>query len=132
MTQKQTVKQSTKKTVPVQKNQKKQKSAMTYGFLALFLGWVGVHKFYAGKTGQGFLSMALFILLVVLSVVLMVLCAAWLVENDADEDAAAGVMMILTYFVIVPMWCGLYAWWISDAIKGFCNVRTPERIFGKK
>ena len=29
------------------------RSALVYALLALFVGWLGVHKFYAGKTAQG-------------------------------------------------------------------------------
>ncbi len=28
---------------------------VTYGLLAIFLGGIGVHKFYSGKTGMGIL-----------------------------------------------------------------------------
>jgi len=31
------------------------RSKIAAGILALFLGWIGVHKFYLGKTGQGIL-----------------------------------------------------------------------------
>lgn len=36
------------------------KSKIVAGLLALFLGGFGVHKFYLGKTGQGFLYLVFF------------------------------------------------------------------------
>ncbi|MCQ2378242.1 MAG: TM2 domain-containing protein [Victivallaceae bacterium] len=34
-----------------------QKSRLTYILLAIFLGWLGVHDFYAGRTGMGILCL---------------------------------------------------------------------------
>lgn len=38
-----------------QNNQITNKSKTIAGFLAIFLGWLGIHKFYLGKTSQGIL-----------------------------------------------------------------------------
>lgn len=34
-----------------------QKSRLTYILLAIFFGWLGVHDFYAGRTGMGILCL---------------------------------------------------------------------------
>ena len=107
----------------VAKKVKKQKSAMAYGFFAFFLGCFGVHKFYADQPGQGFLLMGLSFLGFVISCFVVPLMVA------AYEPEGAAVLFFL---VGLPALIGTGVWCIIDGVRGMCNIRTPEKIFGKK
>ena len=93
---------------------KKQKSAIAYALLALFLGVLGVHKFYAGKAGQGWLMLLLFIGGITLSVVDLM-------------AVGSGVLATLGGLMV---W-GVSIWAFVDMIIGFCHAGNPQKLFKK-
>jgi TM2 domain-containing membrane protein YozV len=63
------------------------KSKLAAGLLAIFLGWLGAHSFYLGKTGKGIIQ-------IVVSIVTLGLGALWgfiegiiiLVKGGTDKN----------------------------------------------
>ncbi len=41
-------------------NNKENRTKLTAGLLALFLGWIGIHKFYLGQKGLGIIYLIFF------------------------------------------------------------------------
>ncbi len=62
------------------------KSRVTAGVLALFLGGIGVHRFYLGQTGKGVL-MLLFCLTGIPAIFALVSGIIWLLGSDEDFDS---------------------------------------------
>ena len=102
----------------VAKKSKTNKSAIAYGLFALFLGWCGVHKFYAGKVGQGV------VLIILFSIGLLMTTIA----ASAPTDDATGLLFVL---FALPAFLAVGIWNFVDFIVGMCNAGTPERIFKK-
>lgn len=93
--------------------QKKQKSAVAYALLALFLGCFGVHKFYAGKPGLGLLMLG-WLPMYIISAVCM----------GISFDVAGVLYAVATFWLV-----GVSIWAFVDMIIGFCNVKTPQKLF---
>lgn len=98
--------------------QKKQKSAVAYAMFALFLGWLGIHKFYAGKTGLGLTMMFLFLG----GLISLVIAAMSII---AQEEVAAG---FFGFVGIVLCW-GIGIWAFVDFIIGLCHIGKPQKLF---
>lgn len=98
--------------------QKKQKSAVAYALLALFLGWLGIHKFYAGKVGMGLLMLFLFLGGLVSAVVSVMFALAY-------EPELSGVFG----FIGTTLCWGVGIWAFVDMIIGFCHVKDPQKLF---
>lgn len=94
--------------------QKKQKSAIAYALFALFLGCFGVHKFYAGKIGLGFLFLGW-----IPSYIIAAICAA----TYAFDAAGIFTSIASIWFAVVCIWSFI------DMIIGFCHASTPQKLF---
>ena len=62
------------------------KNKISAGILALFLGGIGVHKFYLGKTGQGILYL-LFCWTLITQIIALVEGIIYLTMSDEDFAA---------------------------------------------
>ena len=67
------------------------KSRTTAALLALFLGGVGAHKFYVGRTGQGILYLLFFWTFIpaIIAFVEFIMYLVWTDEKFAEKYAAA-------------------------------------------
>jgi TM2 domain-containing membrane protein YozV len=68
------------------------KSRVTAGVLALFLGGIGVHKFYLGKVGQGFLYL-IFVWTFIPAIVALIEGIIYLVQDDVTFAQKQGVLV---------------------------------------
>ncbi|MCR4918119.1 MAG: NINE protein [Alphaproteobacteria bacterium] len=101
--------------------QKKQKSAIAYALLALFLGGFGVHRYYAGKPGS-----ATAILLINLTGIGLYI-AAWGAASSYNFSVAETLGLLSSIATLTAwIWGGLI-----DMIIGWCNVKTPQKLFNK-
>lgn len=100
--------------------QKKQKSAAVYAQLAFFFGWLGIHKFYAGRVGQALAMLFIFL-------------------GGLTSFAIAGICMSehefnlgSFFFGIGYVLCGdILAWSLIDFIAGLWNANNPKKLFGE-
>ena len=95
---------------------KKQKSAVAYALLALFLGVLGIHKFYAGRPVQGLLMLGWIPLYII-----GIICAANYAWNAAGLFYTVGTIWIV----------GVSIWAFVDMIIGFCHAGNPQKLFKK-
>lgn len=100
--------------------QKRQKSGAVYAQLAFFLGWLGIHKFYAGRVGQALTMLFLFL-------------------GGLTNLAIAGICMaeyefdLATFFFgIGYILCGnVLIWALIDFIAGLWYANNPKKLFGE-
>lgn len=65
--------------------QSKGKSKLVAALLAFFVGWLGIHKFYLGKAGQGILYI-LFCWTYIPAIVAFIETIMFLIMSDAEFD----------------------------------------------
>lgn len=106
------------------------RSQVAAGVLAIFLGWIGVHRFYIGKPGTAILMMlgtGLGVILLMIGFVGAMAGVGHAMEGDvaaADEAAAAvGAIGILAWIVL-----GAIALWILiDVIRIFSGKMRDKK-----
>lgn len=74
------------------RSRKSTKSRMVYVLLGLFLGFFGIHNFYAGRTMIGVVQLAFNIIMAIVSIIAGVL-------------TGGPGLVCFVYVFLVPLWC---------------------------
>ncbi len=107
-----------KQAPPVPENQK---DAFAAGLLALFLGCFGVHDFYLGYKGRGFVKLALIFWWLLLTLIFVILAACGI----ATSWAVLGLSVVFTVLGCITM-SAAGIWALVDAILLLCGLKKTD------
>lgn len=88
--------------------------------IGVFLGLLGIHKFYAERFTQAFTMLALF-----LGSIICLAIAGFCAYNNMTNPAGLFGVIGAWLFLDVMIWT-----WV-DFIVGLCNANNPDRLFNK-